>query len=114
MLHYTDGGLKNVWLQNGFEIRKTPYGEGVVIHDVDRLTQAICSALTSKSSPLTGLGFRYIRNGGMLLSQAGLGAMMGVGTQTVARWEKHGLLPKWADKMIRLLFVAHVDFYLYK
>ena len=113
MLHYTDGGLKNVWLQNGFEIRKTPYGEGVAIHDVDGLTQAICSALISKSGPLTGLEFRYIRNGGMLLSQANLGAMMGVDAQTVARWEKHGRLPKWADKMVRLLFMAHVDFYLY-
>jgi DNA-binding transcriptional regulator YiaG len=114
ILHYTDGGLKNVWLQNGFEIRKTPYGEGVAIHDVDGLTQAICSALISKSGPLTGLEFRYIRNGGMLLSQVSLGAMMGVDAQTVARWEKHGRLPKWADKMVRLLFVGHSDFYLYK
>jgi DNA-binding transcriptional regulator YiaG len=109
MLRYTDGGLKNVWLQNGFEIRKTPHGKGVAIHDVDGLTQAICSALTSKSCSLTGLEFRYIRNGGMLLSQAGLAAMMGVDAQTVARWEKHGRLPKWADKMIRLLFMAHTD-----
>jgi len=44
MLHYTDGGLKNVWLQNGFEIRKTPYGKGVAIHDIDGLTKAICLA----------------------------------------------------------------------
>ena len=113
MLHYTDGGLKNVWLQNGFEIRKTPHGKGVAIHDIDGLTQAICSALTSKSGPLTGLEFRYIRNGGMLLSQTSLATLMGVDAQTVARWEKHGRLPKWADKMIRLLYLAHADFYLY-
>jgi len=106
MLHYADGGLKNVWLQNGFEIRKTSYGEGVAIHDVDGLTQAICSALISKSGPLTGPEFRYIRNGGMLLSQSGLAGLMGVDAQTLARWEKHGCLPKWADKMIRLLFIG--------
>ena len=29
MYHYTDGGLRNVWLANGYEIKKTPYGEGV-------------------------------------------------------------------------------------
>jgi len=109
MYHYTDGGLKNVWLQNGFEIRKTPYGRGVAIHDIDGLTKAICLALTNKSSSLTGLEFRYIRSGGMLLSQAGLAAMMGVDAQTVARWEKHGRLPKWADKLVRVLFISHAD-----
>jgi DNA-binding transcriptional regulator YiaG len=109
MFHYTDGGLKNVWLQNGFEIRKTPYGKGVAIHDIDGLTKAICLALTNRSSPLSGVEFRYVRSGGMLLSQAGLASMMGVDAQTVARWEKHGRLPKWADKLIRVLFIAHVD-----
>jgi DNA-binding transcriptional regulator YiaG len=109
MFHYTDGGLKNVWLQNGFGVRKTPYGKGVAIHDIDGLTKAICMALTHKSSSLTGVEFRYIRSGAMLLSQAGLASMMGVDAQTVARWEKHGRLPKWADKLIRVLFLAHAD-----
>jgi putative transcriptional regulator len=68
MLHYTDGGLKNVWLLNGFEIRKTPYGKGVAIHDIDGLTNTICLALTNKSSPLTGVEFRYVRSAAMLLS----------------------------------------------
>jgi DNA-binding transcriptional regulator YiaG len=109
MYHYTDGGLKNVWLQNGFELRTTPYGKGVAIHDLEGLTKAICLALAEKASSLTGVEFRYIRNGGMLLSQAGLGAMMGVDAQSVARWEKHGRLPKWADRMIRVLYLAHAD-----
>jgi DNA-binding transcriptional regulator YiaG len=99
MHHYTDG----------FELRTTPYGKGVAIHDVEGLTKAICLALAKKASPLTGIEFRYIRNGGMLLSQAGLGTMMGVDAQSVARWEKHGRLPKWADKMIRVLYLAHAD-----
>ena len=109
MYHYTDGGLKNVWLQNGFEIRSTPYGKGVAIHDVEGLTKAICLALAEKSSPLSGVEFRYIRSGGMLLSQAGLGTMMGADAQSIARWEKHGRLPKWADKMVRVLYMAHAD-----
>ena len=109
MHHYTDGGLKNVWLQNGFEIRSTPYGKGVAIHDVEGLTKAICLALAEKSSPLSGVEFRYIRSGGMLLSQAGLGTMMGADAQSIARWERHGRLPKWADKMVRVLYMAHAD-----
>jgi putative transcriptional regulator len=109
MYHYTDGGLKNVWLQNGFELRSTPYGKGVAIHDLDGLTRAICLALANKASPLSGIELRYIRSGGMLLSQVGLGALMGVDAQSVARWEKHGRLPRWADKMIRVLYLAHAD-----
>jgi hypothetical protein len=36
---YTDGGLRNVWLVNGYELKQTPFGEGVVIHDLDGLTK---------------------------------------------------------------------------
>jgi len=109
IFHYTDGGLKNVWLQNGFEICETPYGKGVAIHDIDGLTKSICLDLTNKSSSLTSVEFRYIRSGGMLLSQADLAEMMGVDAQTITRWEKYGRLPKWADKLIRVLFIAHAD-----
>ena len=39
--HYTDSGLKNVWLANGFEILNSPYGKTVAFHDLDDLTRAI-------------------------------------------------------------------------
>lgn len=107
MYHYTDGGLKNVWLENGYTVKRTPYGEGLVIHDVDGLTRAICLALTEKAGVLTGTEFRYVRVGGMLLSQPALGKVMGIDGQSVARWEKTGRVPKWADKLLRLLYVAH-------
>jgi hypothetical protein len=47
MYHYTDGGLRNVWLANGYEIKKTPYGEGVAFHNLDGLTRSICMALVT-------------------------------------------------------------------
>jgi DNA-binding transcriptional regulator YiaG len=90
MLHYTDGDLANIWLVNGFEVRNTPYGKGVAIHDIDGLTKAICLALTGKSSELTSIEFRYIRSAGMLLSQVDLALMMGVDAQIVDCWEKDG------------------------
>jgi hypothetical protein len=68
MYHYTDGGLRNVWLANGYEIKKTPYGQGVAFHDLDGLTSSICAALSQKAGVLTGSEFRYIRSAGMLLS----------------------------------------------
>lgn len=109
MYHYTDGGLRNVWLANGYEIKRTPFGEGVTIHDLDGLTEAVCLELTRKAGTLTGVEFRYIRSAGMLLSQPALGKMIGIDGQSVARWEKSGKVPRWADKLIRLLYVAHAD-----
>ncbi len=53
MYHYTDGGLRNVWLANGYQVQKTPYGEAVAIDDLEGLTQAICTALTNNPSKLT-------------------------------------------------------------
>lgn len=101
--NYTDGGLRNVWLANGYEIKKTPYGEGVAFHNLDGLTRSICMALTRKASLLTGAEFRYIRSAGMLLSQPALGKLMGIDGQSVARWEKTSKVPRWADKLVRLV-----------
>jgi DNA-binding transcriptional regulator YiaG len=108
MYHYTDGGLRNVWLANGYEITQTPYGGGVSFHNLDGLTRSICLALTRKASPLTGAEFRYIRSAGMLLSQPALGTLMGIDGQSVARWEKTSKVPLWADKLVRLLYTAQV------
>ena len=109
MYHYTDGGLRNVWLANGYEIKKTPYGEGVTFHNLDGLTESICIALTKKAGVLTGSEFRYIRSAGMLLSQPALGKLMGIDGQSVARWEKTGKVPKWADKLVRLMYLAQAE-----
>ena len=109
MYHYTDGGLHNVWLANGYEIKQTPYGEGVSFHNLDGLTTSICIALTKKAGVLTGIEFRYIRSAGMLLSQPALGKLMGIDGQSVARWEKTGKVPKWADKLVRLLYLAQAQ-----
>jgi DNA-binding transcriptional regulator YiaG len=108
MYHYTDGGLRNVWLANGDRVQKTPYGEAVAIDDLQGLTQAICTAMTKKPSKLTGAEFRYLRNG-LMLSQPSLGQMLGVSGQAVALWEKTGKVPKMADAMIRLVYTAHTN-----
>jgi len=109
MYHYTDGGLRNVWLANGYEIKQTPYGEGVSFHNLDGLTTSICIALTKRAGVVTGSEFRYIRSAGMLLSQPALGKLMGIDGQSVARWEKTGKVPKWADKLVRLLYLAQAQ-----
>jgi DNA-binding transcriptional regulator YiaG len=108
MYRFTDGGLRNVWLVNGYKIKDTPYGEAIAFHDADGLTKAICQALIRKKSKLTGAEFRYIRQA-MLLSQASVGKTLGRTDQAVALWEKRSMVPKFADMMIRVLFAAHSD-----
>ncbi len=34
MYHYTDGGLRNIWLENGYERTETPYGMVITIQDL--------------------------------------------------------------------------------
>jgi DNA-binding transcriptional regulator YiaG len=109
MYHYTDGGLRNVWLRNGYVMHETPYGKAVSFQDGDGLIRAVCLALTRKVGRLTGVEFRYIRASGFLMSQPSLAKLLGVDGQTVARWEKSGKVPKWADKLVRLLYTAHAD-----
>ena len=102
---YTESGLTNVWLANGFTLRKTKYGGGVSIHDVDGLHRALAQALANKSR-LTGTEVRFLRKE-MGLSQRGLGELLGVTDQAVALWERKGRLPKTADRLLRLIYVEH-------
>jgi DNA-binding transcriptional regulator YiaG len=103
MLKFDDGGLRNVWLANGYETRKTPHGEATAIHDLDGLIQSVCSALVRKGGHLTGAEFRYLRQH-LRLSQASLGKLLGVSEQSVALWEKRSNIPVLADKHLRLLW----------
>jgi DNA-binding transcriptional regulator YiaG len=101
--HYTESGLRNIWLANGYTVRQTKYGKGVSIHDVEGLNRAISQALASKSH-LTGAEVRFLRKE-MGMSQRGLGELLGVTDQAVAKWEKIGRLPKTADRLLRLIYI---------
>ena len=103
--HYTESGLKNVWLANGFTSRKSKYGDGVSIHDVDGLHRVLARALANKPH-LTGTEIRFLRKE-MGLSQRGLGDLLGVTDQAVSLWERKGRLPKTADRLLRLIYVEH-------
>lgn len=98
-----------MWLANGYSIRETPYGEAVSIEDLDGLTDALCNAFAHKKKPLSRTEFRYLRTSGLMLSQAALGATLGVDAQTVARWEKDKHIPKMADQLIRLIYLEHAN-----
>ena len=101
--HYTESGLSNVWLVSGYTIRKSKYGRGVSIHNVDGLHHAIAKALANKAR-LTGAEVRFLRKE-MGLSQRGLGELVGVTDQAVALWERTGRVPKTADRLLRLIYL---------
>lgn len=104
MHHFTDGGLRNVWLRNGYVEKETPYGKAVSYHDLDGLIRAICHAIAHKPGKLTGAEFRYLRSA-LLLSQKSLGKLLGCTEQSIAKWEKQGRIPKAEDFLIRLLYI---------
>ncbi|MCI3206532.1 MULTISPECIES: transcriptional regulator [Pandoraea] len=107
MYHYTETGLQNVWLANGYTVRKTPYGETVSIDDADGLSLAIGRAIAKKPH-LTGCEFRFLRKA-LGLSQNRAGDLLGAAVETVSLWERRGRIPKGADHMLRAIYLETVD-----
>lgn len=105
---YTECGLDDVYLLNGFEYHESPYGVGVSVHDVDGLHRAIALDLVRGKRLLSGREVRFLRNE-LDLSQEGLAMLLGNTAQTVARWEKGETeTPGSADRLIRLLYLEQV------
>lgn len=84
---YKESGLDNVFLENGYKVHETPYGQGVSIEDTKGLHQAIGQWLISLPKGLTGAELRFIRLE-MELTQKDLAGILGTSEQNVRRWEK--------------------------
>jgi putative transcriptional regulator len=110
MYHYTDSGLENIYLVNGFIITKTAYGEAVAIDDLGGLHKAIGRWLVNEPNPITGAKLRFLRHE-LDLSQKALGSMMGKSEQAVRRWEKvtSKVIDPIADRLVRIIYTAQVD-----
>lgn len=107
--HYTDSGLDNVYLLNGFTVHKTVYGKGVSIEDTAGLHRLIGRWLIELPKPLTGAELRFLRLE-MELSQARLAAIIGSTEQNVRRWEKARSHPIQgpADRIMRALYNEYI------
>lgn len=105
MYQYMGCGLPNVYLQNGYEETSSPYGKGVVIHDLEGLHNAIGSTIVSSASGLSGAEFRFLRTE-LELSQAALAELLGSEVQAIARWEKgkNKKVNAPAERLLRLLY----------
>lgn len=106
MYHYTESGLQNVWLENGYAVVKTKHGKGVSIHDVEGLHRMIGKALAMQPK-LTGGELRFLRKE-MSMSQSALSALVGTSEQNVSLWERRGGIPRTADRLVRLIYLEHM------
>ena len=98
--HYTECGLKDVWLLNGFKELDTPYGKAVAVEHAEQLDQAIAGLLVKKPRKLKGSEFRFLRKQ-LDQSQVSIAKAWGLSHETVAKWERTGNLPAMADRFIR-------------
>jgi putative transcriptional regulator len=104
--HYTQCGLDDVYLMNGYVPHDTPYGMGVSVQNVEQLHQAIADHLVNHRALLSGREIRFLRKQ-MDITQAELGTLLRCNQQTIARWEKGQTeINGAADAMIKLLYLS--------
>ncbi|NDE91089.1 MAG: transcriptional regulator [Alphaproteobacteria bacterium] len=100
---YTVSGLDYIYLKNGYKKHKTPYGPGVSIANIAGLHDAITRLLCTRIQFFKGQEARYLRKS-LDVTQAVLGNMLGVDSQTIARWEKNEHdMPEPAQRLLRLI-----------
>ena len=109
--HYTESGLDNIYLESGFHIHDTPYGQGVSIQDTEGLHKAIGKWLISQPKPINGAELRFIRLE-MESTQRDLAGIIGATEQTFRLWEKKrkSPIPGTADRLIRALYSEYTPF----
>ena len=108
MYHYTESGLDNVWLKNGYQLRRTRYGEAVSVEDVDGLTRALAQNLIDKKGQLSGQELRFLRVF-LGMSQESLGTLLGVQGQSVSLWERKGTTPTAQEALVRIIAHQRLD-----
>lgn len=106
MYHYELCGLRNIWLKNGYEIKDTPYGKGVSIHDVEGLHKTIGLHLINNKPRLSPSEVRFLRKE-LNLSQVNLALLLGVGESTVRSWESKTRITPTADRLLREIYKQH-------
>jgi putative transcriptional regulator len=107
MYHYTECGLQNVWLTNGYDVCEIDGEKAVSMSDVDELHELIGRSIAAKSN-LNAREIRFLRKE-LGLSQKRLADLLGSTEQTVSLWERRGRMPKGYDRLVRLLYLEKID-----
>lgn len=106
--HYTECGLDNIYLANGYKIVESPRGRQVIIADIDGLHKAIGRSLIREKKDLNGKEIRFLRTE-MGMSQVLLANLLDVNEQAINRWERgKSHINKPAEALIRALYAEHI------
>jgi len=109
MYHYTESGLSNVYLVNGFNIEVIDGEEYTSIDDMNGLHNIIAQAIVDSNSTLTHEQFKFLRVE-LNLSQKSLAVSFGVDEQTIARYEKNKTkIPRTTDAALRSIYMESLD-----
>lgn len=110
MYRYKESGLDNVFLKNGYEIKESPYGELVSIHNMDGLHKTIAESIVQYSpTPMNDKEFRFLRIE-LDLSQRTLAEILGRKEQTVSLWERgERKVPRDCDLLLRAMYQERVS-----
>lgn len=106
---YSESGLDNVWLTNGFDHQEYDGEVFTRVRDPDALHRAIAKNLIQRQGTLDGKELRFVRKE-MDITQAELARLMDVTSQTVARWEKDEVaIPRTTDLLLRAFMLCHLQ-----
>ena len=109
MYHYTECGLPNVYLKNGFTIENIDGEDYNSIDDMNNLHVAIAQTIADSHTALRPAEFKFLRIE-LNLSQKMLGHRFGVSEQTIARYEKgQSEIPRTTDAALRSLFMEKLE-----
>ncbi|WP_046005446.1 helix-turn-helix domain-containing protein [Pseudoalteromonas rubra] len=109
MYHYTESGLSNVYLKNGFSVEEIDGEEYTSIDDMNGLHKIIAESIVDSSKPLTHEEFKFLRIE-LNLSQKVLATRFGVSEQTIARYEKgQSDIPRTTDAALRSLYMESLE-----
>lgn len=105
MYHYSECGLSNIYLKNGFSIDNVDGEEYTTIEDINGLHCTIAQIIVEQERPLTNEEFKFLRME-LNMSQKLLGKKLGVSEQTIARYEKkQSDVPRTTDVALRALYM---------
>lgn len=107
MYHYTECGLDNVWLVNGYHIEEIDGESFVSFESADELHRVIGKSLAEKAS-LAGSEVRFLRKE-LGMSQRMLADFLGSSEQTVSLWERGANVPDSEARLLKVLYVEKVD-----
>lgn len=107
--HYTQCGLDDIYLLNGFNTYVVGDEVGFAVQDADGLHKVIALNIVRNKALLCGKEVRFLRK--LLdLTQAELAGFLGYSSQQVARWEKdQGTINPSAERFLRVICTVSLE-----